>query len=121
MSNKYIKVMADYCSTGLWNDEGECIRAEDFLLSLDTIRKLEAWCSAYEKSPGYWSNDEEWSDEEYVDAVNKISDDGYLIALAIQEDLPTFQIDYMSERTLKLIRITKEMVEGKEKGKGNIS
>jgi hypothetical protein len=94
---EYLKVMADYCSTGLWDEDGINVEVENFKLSPLTIRTLKDWCNLYEEN------------DDYLDPLDRrfppfdlksFSEQGLIVAKMIKRDLPDYMIIYFDDYAL---------------------
>lgn len=91
--------MADYSSTGLWNEDGANDDVENYALSPETIKALEDWCSWYEHNDDY---------KDPVDRkvpafdIKAFSEQGVIVAKMIKRDLHDFQIYYFDEYMLSI-------------------
>lgn len=92
--SKYLKVMADYSSTGLWNEEGLNVEVENYPLSQETVRALKIWTRLYERNDNYLDS----ADRKLpMFDLKTFSKQGFKVALMIKNDLPDYQIEYFDE------------------------
>jgi len=95
----YLRVMADYSSSGLWNREGMNVEPrfefhDDHKLSPQTLQALKEWCSWYEQNDDYLSED---ARRIPLFDLKSFSDLGFAIAKMIKHDLPDYEIVYFDE------------------------
>lgn len=95
--DQYIKVMADYFSTGLWGEDGINVDVENFALSAGTVTALKEWCDLYETNDDYLDIDDR---KQPLFDLQAFADQGRLVAQAIKKDLPDFKILYSDEYAL---------------------
>lgn len=99
MMIKYVRVMADYCSTGLWDENGVNACVEGYNLSPETINALAAWCHEYELNDDYLP---------FIDRkvpafdVKAFSERGLEVAKMIKRDLTDWKVIYFDEYALSL-------------------
>ena len=101
-TKKYLKVMADYCSTGLWNEEGFNVEISNHHLSLKSRTLLEAWCNLYETNDDYLPEEEQSGSFDMGSFCKK----GFLVASLIKRDLPDYKIVYFNEQLGEVLEIT---------------
>jgi hypothetical protein len=92
---KYLRVMADYSSTGLWDDRGYNVDPEDYELSELTLLALQLWCRWYEYNDNCLDLNERQTPlfdlDEFVEA-------GKAVAQMVKRDLPDFKVVYYNEK-----------------------
>lgn len=94
---KYVRVMADHMSSGLWGNQGMMLEPGVVTLTPQLEVRLAAWVSNYNKNcKDYLSNAVD-SDEFDWD---KHSADGLAIAKAIKAELPDWKVVYFDEAKL---------------------
>lgn len=94
--DKYIKLMADYCSSGLWNKEGECIAIEQMPVSAELLVRVDAWVRKYDIGcTDYLSSTDEGYNHDFN--MKAFSDEGWAIAHSIKEELPDWTVMYFDE------------------------
>lgn len=98
LANKYVKIMADYSSTGLWDKDGLNIEHDCLNLSENTLFQLKKWVEWYEKNNS-------WNDPKYI--VNSFdmpsfAQAGLNVAKLIKKELPDWTIVYFDEYTFEL-------------------
>lgn len=104
----YVRVMADYCSTGLWNENGENVDVDDYALSTSTIKALKEWCHLYE-------HNDDW--KPFIDRkipafdIKSFSEKGLEIAKMVKLDLPQFKVVYFDEYAFLQHKDSLEMYE----------
>ena len=88
---RFVKVMADYSSTGLWDSQG-CSVEETFApMSAALLERLRAWCRWYESNEDY--NPEPVEQFDYA----AFSAEGLNIARALKAELPDWTVVYFDE------------------------
>jgi hypothetical protein len=89
----YIRLAADYSSTGLWNEDGVNIDppAE---LSATTLAVLKAWCQLYETNDDYLEDADRKTPHFDLAAF---AEQGYQVARLIKQDLPGYEVWYFDE------------------------
>jgi hypothetical protein len=102
---KYLKVMADYSSTGLWRADGCNVDPENYNLSAETLKLLMAWCDLYEYNDDYLDPNQR---KQPTFDIKTFSEQGLQVSEAIKKDLPDYMIVYFDETTHKLITIGEE-------------
>jgi len=101
--DKYLRVMADYSSTGLWNKDGSNVDVGDYALSPETVKALSDWCDLYETNDDYL----EESDRKHpMFDLQAFSAQGLDVAKAIKRDLPDYNVIYFDEFKLTTVRRT---------------
>jgi hypothetical protein len=53
-----ITLMADYCSSGIWNARGLMLDMEDLPITKDLQMEIYRWCMAYEPSQFYLAHED---------------------------------------------------------------
>jgi len=82
---KYVRVMADFCADGLWNEEGMIEQEHpDLNLPDDIIQRLEAWQLWHDRDNQDYLNESERTKEFDIKAF---SEEGSEIAKAIKVHL----------------------------------
>ena len=94
-NNKFLKVMADYSSTGLWDQDGINVSLDNYNLSESTRLALDLWVNWYEENDD-WKSESERKGFGLI----KFSELGLRVAQAIKKDLPDFEIVYFDEFVL---------------------
>lgn len=99
----YVKLMADYCSSGLWNKAGANIDPSEVPINDELKERLELWCRWYEKNPGYLEPKEKAKGyPEYFFDTAAFSREGRLIAKEMRKQLPNnWVIEYVNEDKLE--------------------
>lgn len=99
----YVKLMADYCSSGLWNKAGANMDPSEVPLSEALKDRIELWCGWYEKNPGYLEPKEKAKGyPEYFFDIAAFSREGRLIAKEIRKELPaSWTVEYCNEEKLE--------------------
>jgi hypothetical protein len=82
--DRYVRVMLDYCSTGLWDKDGCNVDESDATSNVEILRRLRDWQSTFERR----SIDAVLSEAE----IAQQQLDGLLIALMIHREHPDWQV-----------------------------
>lgn len=98
--SKYLRVMADYCSTGLWNKLGSNVDVEDYDLSDETKLALAIWCRWYEHNDDYKPDKDR---KLPLFDLKSFSQQGLVVAKLIKRDLPDYEIVYFDEYALSIM------------------
>jgi hypothetical protein len=105
---KYLKVMADYSSTGLWDKDGFNVEVENYNLSQETLDALKAWTNLYEINDDYLCHEDR---KLPLFDLEEFSKQGLIIAKAIKRELPDFEIVYFDEfAVMKSCDITNRLI-----------
>ena len=92
---KYLRVMADYSSTGLWNKDGVNVEADDLGLSEVVLKSLNDWCLEYERNDDYLP--EEYRTDPRFD-MKGFSERGLEVAKLIKSELgEDYKVVYFDE------------------------
>jgi len=81
---KYLRVMADYSCTGLWNIDRVNIDVENLGLSESTVKAFNDWCMEYERNDDYLP--EEFRSDPQFDLMD-FSLKGLELAMLIKSEL----------------------------------
>jgi hypothetical protein len=96
--DKWVRVMADHSSDGLWDRDGVMFGAEDLPVSNGLSQRLAAWCLQYEDNTDYLPDDH--PDRKPFNYA-PFATDGREIALAIKAELPDWTVIYFDEAQLE--------------------
>ena len=91
---KWIRVMADFCSDGLWEKNGCAVSSDDLPINEDLKVRLEQWCIWYEKQRTDVSLKEQGFD------IEGFAKEGLEIAKEIKKELPEWTVVYFDESKL---------------------
>jgi hypothetical protein len=92
MKDKYLKIMADYSSSGLWDREGKMIDIEDVPeLPFWWVPRFKEWTEKYE------DNDDWMEDSDGDFPYEKFSADGRVLAQKLANVLKDWEIWYFDE------------------------
>ena len=94
----HIKVMPDYCSSGLWDLEtGEEIDPVEFCVPLDIIERLDRWIATYDEAT--FSGKEPWEGGAEVDTkkLEFVNSEGINIAQEIKSLNPDWTVEVWLE------------------------
>lgn len=97
---KWVRVMTDYGSDGLWNKSGAAVDAESLPVSDALKAQLAAWCERYEKS-GFYLAPEDRQNASF-DVVAH-GNEGRVIARAIKAHLPDWTVIYYDEAVYEIV------------------
>lgn len=87
MSN-YVKLMADYCASGVWNREGVNVDIDSIPLPYWLKQMITDWVALYDR--------ESFDDKNFDYA--KFSKDGYALAVKMKQNLPAdWEVFYFDE------------------------
>ena len=86
---KWVRVMADYCSDGLWDHEGTMMGRDSLPISTQLKTRHEQWCLWYEKNTKNVPFD-----------YSEFSKEGREISHAIKTELPDWTVIYFDEGAL---------------------
>jgi hypothetical protein len=92
-NEKWLRVMPDYCSCGLWEKEGCEVNIDEIPLSANLKRWLSHWCAMYEMQDDYLPEDERRSPEF---PLAWFSMWGERIAQQIKKELPDWTVIYFN-------------------------
>jgi hypothetical protein len=92
--DKYLRVMADYMSTGLWNKDGANVETAGLGLSEGALKALDDWCLEYMKNDDYLP--EELRSDPRFD-LRGFSARGLEVAKLIKSELKDYKIVYFDE------------------------
>ena len=93
---KFIKLMADYSSTGLWCEYGTNLGPHNLPVSKELHERIRLWCEEYEKNDDWLPIDERSG----VFDLRLFAANGLEIAKAIKEELPDWTVIYFDEYEL---------------------
>lgn len=85
---KWVKVMAEYGTCGLWKDKKHEYRVVDVPLSAEILSRLKAWCEWYEKNDWLLLSNFPWV---------AFGEEGLEIAKLIKAELPDWTVIYFDE------------------------
>ena len=97
---KWVRVMGDYCTTGIWHWEGYEMDPDDLPVSADLKARLANWASRYLSCIDSWREGEpdDFSRIQEHDRLLRInSDEGLAIAREIKAALPDWTVVYFDE------------------------
>jgi hypothetical protein len=94
---RFVKVMADHTSTGLWDSQGVSEETSFVPMSAPLLARLGAWCVWYETNEDYKSPDERRAEFDYAG----FSAEGLAIAKAIKAELPDWTVVYFDEAKMR--------------------
>jgi hypothetical protein len=58
MEEKWLRIMPDYSSSGLWAKDGCMVDTNEVPLSLQTLNSLSHWCAMWEMNDDYLDENE---------------------------------------------------------------
>lgn len=91
---KYVKLMADYCSSGVWEIDGIMMDIDALPISERLRVAIRKWVDYYETNDDYLAEDDRTSDFD----VDFFGEEGYKIAKLIKAELPDWTVMYYDER-----------------------
>jgi hypothetical protein len=91
---RFVKVMPEYTSTGLWNTQGANLEESEVPMSAALLNRLRAWCAWYER------NDEHLPMPDRKFDLDAFSAEGLKIAQALKAELPDWTVVYFDEAKL---------------------
>ena len=94
---KYIKLMADYSSSGVWERSGSNVSLSDFYLSENLQKEITDWSDYYEINDDWMPKKER---RKPIFDLKSFSIVGLSIAKKIKEELPSYQVMYFDEYRL---------------------
>jgi hypothetical protein len=77
--NKWVLIMADFCSDGFWYEDGSMMSREDLPISTELMQRHIKWCESFERNE--------------VD-VEIFAKEGSEIAFAVKDELPDWTVMY---------------------------
>ena len=95
----YIKLMAEFTSSGVWNMLGSNVEVEDFDLAPEIVARIKKWCEWYETNESYRYNDEEDGVDPFDYAA--FAKEGLNIARHIKAAHPDWTVMYFDEWRFK--------------------
>jgi hypothetical protein len=94
-TDKYIRIMADYSSTGIWARDGIMLNIEDIPeLPFWWIPRLKAWTEKYE------DNDDYMEDSQNDFPYEEFAAEGLELALSLATTLADWEIWYFDENEM---------------------
>ena len=85
--NKYVRLMADFCSSAVWDENGTNIDIDDVPMHFWLKSMITQWQAWY---------DREGFDEDTFD-VKTFSKHGYALAVKLKQNLPDWTVIYFDE------------------------
>jgi len=101
---KYVKLMADYSSSGLWGHDGIMIHDSDLPVSDILKKKILQWVQWYEPSQ-YFLSPEERTVNFDLKSFSKIGEE---IAKEIKLELPSWIVIYWNEEYADIFDVSKD-------------
>lgn len=92
---KWVRLMADHSSTGIWLSDGTMAEPDEFPVSSHLHARIETWCGWYERDQNYLFPHERTTDFDY----KAFSAEGLAIAHAIKAELSDWTVFYFDEAT----------------------
>lgn len=92
--NKWLKIMAEQTTEGLWDDTGDMVLSEDLSLQPSTVARLHAWNEWHEDYEDYLPPSHRSQPPFPLEAFNA---EGRAIAVLIQSELPSWTVVYTEE------------------------
>lgn len=96
VDDRYIRVMPDYCSNGIWHRDGMHAEADELPVSKELLERLARWSDWYNINDDFLLA---------AERKNKLSwaefdKEGLSIAYAIKRELPDWTVVWFDERKL---------------------
>lgn len=92
---KYIKLMAEYCSSGLWDENGFCLDIDSLPIHFWLKRMIGDWQAEYDRLS--FSTVEGIPYGANFD-IESFSKRGYALAIKLKQNLPDWEIEYYDEQ-----------------------
>jgi len=89
----FVKLMADYCSTGVWHQSGTMMEMESLPISDKLKAEIKKWTDWYEGSEFYLDP----SDRKGEFDIGAFNRQGALLAIKINNELPLWSVLYRPE------------------------
>lgn len=89
----YVKVMAEFCSSGLWNEQHANTDESEYGLSPEILARLDAWQGWYDRDNKSYCTDP----EEDVFPYEAFAKEGEMIARHIKAANPQWRVWYFNE------------------------
>ncbi|WP_063812538.1 hypothetical protein [Burkholderia cenocepacia] len=96
---RWVRVMADYSSNGIWAQSGGSAELEYLPVSVALHQRLAAWCVWYEKNDDYLPEEERKANFDYA----AFSAEGLAIAKAVKAELPDWTVVYFDEAKFRAL------------------
>jgi hypothetical protein len=91
MTDRWVRVMADYCSDGLWQRDGCMMSRDELPISAELRARHAKWCQWYESNNDY-------EGEAITFDYWNFSIEGEEIARLIKDELPDWTVIYFDEK-----------------------
>ena len=85
--SKYVKLMADFCSTGVWNEKGASIDIDSLPIHFWLKTMINEWQATYDRE-GF---------DMFAFNVKAFSKNGYALAVKLKQNLPDWTVMYYDE------------------------
>lgn len=95
----YVLVMAEFCSSGLWNEQNANTDESGYGLSEEILKRLDAWQGWYDRDNKSYACDAVGEDTFPYEAFAK---EGEMIARHIKAANPTWTVMYFNEYHFQL-------------------
>lgn len=89
----YVKVMAEYCSSGLWNEHGANTCEDEYGLSPELLERLDKWQGWYDRDNKSYCTEP----DEDTFPYEAFAKEGEMIARHIKAANPTWTVMYFNE------------------------
>jgi DNA phosphorothioation-dependent restriction protein DptG len=89
----YVKLMADYSSDGVWNEQGSMMDRNSLPVSDGLKNLIASWCDWYEHSE-FWKDPDERTGTFDTEAFNSR---GVLLATLLKMELPDWTVEHRPE------------------------
>lgn len=84
--SKYVRIMLDHCSTGLWNIKGYNVDEEELPVTSDLIVRIKAWQCIFDNIDWHTNS------AEHSEVYKNLCYENLAIAIAVAKQLPDWTI-----------------------------
>ena len=98
--DKWVRIMTDYASDGLWAKNGCGVDADSLPVSPTTRERLSAWCDKFQSTQFYLPPDQREKNEFDVIAHGS---EGRAIARLVKSELPDWTVVYFDKAVYKIV------------------
>ena len=90
--DRFVKLMPDFCSEGVWNREGVHMNLDELPIHYWLKCMIREWIAEYDR--GYSAMDDDTFDME------KFAKHGYALAVKLKQNLPDWTVMYFDENKM---------------------
>ena len=90
--DRFVKLMPDFCSEGVWNREGVHMSLDELPIHYWLKCMIREWIAEYDR--GYSAMDDDTFDME------KVAKHGYALAVKLKQNLPDWTVMYFDENKM---------------------